>query len=67
MAVTSSTVNANSVFKKTKLVDRPVQTMKSAPKIRPNPFTGLGQTDAYNKKHHLVDTPPTTVKEATEG
>jgi hypothetical protein len=66
MAVSQSDVNASQVFKKVPTVDRPVQTFKTAPKISPNPFTGLGVKDAYAKKHHILPTPPATVKEATE-
>jgi hypothetical protein len=66
MAITPTTVNSSKGFKKTKLIDRPVQSFKSAPNIKPNPYTGKGQTDAYARKHHLSATPPTTVLAATE-
>jgi hypothetical protein len=66
MALSGTDVNTTQKFGKTKLIDKPLQTYKASPKVRPNPFTGKGQTDAYAKKHHLSSTPPTTVAEATE-
>ena len=65
-APTPTDVNNTQVFKGKAFKPEPYQTFNSAPKVRPNPFTGLGQTDAYAKKHHVVEAPPTTVQEATQ-
>ena len=66
MAKTATDVNETQLFRRTALIDLPVQTFRSAPKVKPNPFTGLPQTDPYKREHHLVDAAPETVKEATE-
>lgn len=65
MAITSNDVNTKKLFKSTPLIDKPVQTFKSAPAVHPNPFTGLPQTDAYKRAHHIVDEAPDTVLEGT--
>ena len=67
MAINQGNVDATEVFKKVPLLDKPVKEMRKVPAPKPNPFTGLGQTDKYARDHHLVGTPPLTVKEATEG
>jgi hypothetical protein len=66
MAITSNDVNTKKLFKSTPLIDKPVPTFKAAPAVKPNPFTGLPQTDAYKRDHHIVDAAPNTVLEATE-
>ena len=66
MAITDAEINESQVFKSTKLIDLPVREPKVLGALRPNPFTGLGQTSAYNKEHHLVEVPPATVAEATD-
>ncbi len=63
---TSADVNATQSFKKTALIDLPVPTFKSAPRVKPNPFTGLPLTGKYDQAHHVVPEAPDTVKEATE-
>lgn len=65
-APTSNDVNATQGFRRTALIDKPVQTFRSSPKIIPNPFTGLPQRDAYDREHHVVHEPPETVAEATQ-
>jgi len=65
MAISSSDVNTSKTFRKTALIDKPVQTFKSAPKISPNPYTGLPLTGAYDKEHHVVPEAPETVADAT--
>lgn len=64
-APTENDVNETQSFRSTQLIDRPVQTFRPSPAIRPNPFTGLGQTDPYNKKHNLVNEAPETMLEAS--
>lgn len=66
MAITSSDVNTSKTFRKTALIDKPVQTFKSAPRISPNPYTGLPLTGPYDQAHHIVPEAPDTVAEATE-
>jgi hypothetical protein len=61
----TSAVNAGKVFRSTPLLEREVPTFKSAPAIKPNPYTGLPQTNSYAARHHLVAAAPETVLEAT--
>jgi hypothetical protein len=64
--IVENDVKTTQAFRKTALIDLPVPTFKSSPKVRPNPFTGLPQTDAYAREHHLVEEAPETVLDATK-
>jgi hypothetical protein len=63
---TATDVNETQKFTATKVVVEPRPTFKSAPKVRPNPFTGLPLTGSYAQKHHTVGEAPETVKDATQ-
>ena len=64
--IVENDVKTTQAFRKTALIDLPVQTFKPSPKVRPNPFVGVPQTDEYARKHHLVAEAPDTVLEATK-
>ncbi len=66
MALTENDVNTTQPFKSVKTIDLPVQVAKTAPNRVTNPYTGVPQTNAYARKHHLVNAGPDSVFVASE-
>jgi hypothetical protein len=66
MAITESQINESQTFDRTPLVDLPVKEPRKVPRVRPNPFVQKEKANAFDRKHHTVVEPPSTVQDAIQ-